>query len=153
MTTQPISPLRQRMIEDMNARKLGRHCQRSHLYSCERFAAFLQRSPETATADDVRRFQLHLAESGISICNRNRIMTGVKFLFRVTLRRHDLAAEIYHLKEPLKLPLIMSPSEARNLHISGCRAAVTAPPLPPRRRRRRLLAHSAGGGNSDGSLR
>jgi hypothetical protein len=75
MMTRPISPLRQRMIEDMNARKRGRHCQHSHLASCERFAAFLQRSPETATADDVRRFQLHLAESGISICNRNRIMT------------------------------------------------------------------------------
>jgi integrase/recombinase XerD len=56
MTTRPISPLRQRMIEDMNARKRGRHCQRSHLASCERFAAFLQRSPETATADDVRHF-------------------------------------------------------------------------------------------------
>ena len=117
MTTHPISPLRQRMIEDMNARKRGRHCQRSHLHSCERFAAFLQRSPETATADDVRRFQLHLAESGISICNRNRIMTGVKFLLKVTLRRHDLAAEIYHLKEPIKLPLIMSPGEAQRLVI------------------------------------
>ena len=64
MTTQPISSLRQRMIWDMNARKRGRHCLRSHFASCERFAAFLQRSPETATADDVRRFQLHLAESG-----------------------------------------------------------------------------------------
>jgi site-specific recombinase XerD len=115
MATQPITPLRQRMIEDMNARKRGRHCQRAHLSSCERFAAFLQRSPETATADDVRRFQLHLAESGISICNRNRIMTGVKFLLKVTLRRHDLAAEIYHLKEPIKLPLIMSPGEAQRL--------------------------------------
>jgi integrase/recombinase XerD len=68
----------------------------------------LKRSPDTATADDIRRFQLHLAESGISICNRNRIMTGVRFLFRVTLRRHDLAAEIYHLKEPEKLPLTRS---------------------------------------------
>jgi integrase/recombinase XerD len=70
------------MIEDMKARKLGRHCQRSHLSSCDRFAAFLQRSPETAIADDVRHFQLHLVEGGISICNRNRIMTGVTFLFR-----------------------------------------------------------------------
>jgi hypothetical protein len=47
-----------------------------------------------ATAEDVRLFQLHLVESGASLCNRNRIMTGVRFLFRVTLRRHDLAAEI-----------------------------------------------------------
>jgi site-specific recombinase XerD len=87
------------MIEDMAARNLGHHSQRSHIHSCRRFAAFLKRSPDTATADDVRRFQLHLVEAGLSVCNRNRIMTGVKFLFRVTLRRHDLAAEIYHLKE------------------------------------------------------
>jgi site-specific recombinase XerD len=75
----------------------------------------LKRSPDTATADDVRRFQLHLVEAGLSVCNRNRIMTGVKFLFRITLRRHDLAAEIYHLKEEQKLPLTMSPNEAERL--------------------------------------
>jgi integrase/recombinase XerD len=103
------------MIEDMTARKLGPHSQRSHIHSCRRFAAFLKRSPDTATADDVRGFQLYLVESGLSIGNRNRIMTGVKFLFRVTLRRHDLAAEIYQLKEPEKLPLTMSPNEAERL--------------------------------------
>ena len=115
MTTETTSPLRQRMIEDMNARKLGPHSQRNHIGSCKRFAAYLKRSPETATADDVRLFQLHLIESGASICNRNRIMTGVKFLFRVTLRRHDLAAEIYHLREPQKVPLVMSPDEVKRL--------------------------------------
>ena len=114
-TTTTVSPLRQRMIEDMAARKLGPHSQRSHIHSCRRFAAFLKRSPDTATADDIRRFQLYLIESGLSICNRNRIMTGVRFLFRVTLRRHDLAAEIYHLKEPQKLPLTMSREEAKRL--------------------------------------
>ena len=110
-----VSPLRQRMIEDMVARKLNPHTQRSHIYSCKRFAAYLKRSPDTATPDDVRAFQLHLIESGVSICNRNRIMTGVRFLFRVTLRRHDLAAEVYHIKEPQKLPLTMSPDEAKRL--------------------------------------
>jgi integrase/recombinase XerD len=115
MSTRPVSLLRQRMIEDMNSRKLGTHTQRSHIYSCKRFAAFLKRSPDTATAEDIRLFQLYLAESGMSICNRNRIMTGVKFLFRVTLRRHDLAAEIYHLREPQKIPLVMSPDETKRL--------------------------------------
>ena len=115
MSTEVVSPLRQRMIEDMNARKLGAHSQRSHIYSCKRFAAFLKRSPDTATAEDIRRFQLHLAETGMSICNRNRIMTGVRFLFRVTLRRLDLAAEIYHIREPQKIPLVMSPDETRRL--------------------------------------
>ena len=115
MSTDAATPLRQRMIEDMNARKLGAHSQRSHIYNCRRFAAFLKRAPDTATPDDVRRFQLHLAETGMSICNRNRIMTGVKFLFRVTLRRPDLAAEIYHLREPQKIPLVMSQDETRRL--------------------------------------
>ncbi len=114
-SNESATPLRQRMTEDMAARKLGRHSQRSHLSSCKRFAAFLGRSPETATADDIRRFQLFLIESGVSICNRNRIMTGVRFLFRVTLRRHDLAAEIYHLKEPQKVPVVMSQDEIKRL--------------------------------------
>ena len=113
--TDTVSPLRHRMIEDMAARKLNPHTQRSHISSCKRFAAWLKRSPDTATADEVRRFQLHLVESGASICNRNRIMTGVRFLFRVTLRRHDLATEIWHLKEPQKLPPVLSPEEVKRV--------------------------------------
>jgi site-specific recombinase XerD len=120
MTTDTASNLRQRMIEDMTARKLGRHSQRSHIHSCIRFAAFLGRSPDTATADDVRGFQLFLIENGRSICNRNRIMTGVKFLFRVTLRRPDLAAEIYHLREPQKIPLAMAKNPKVRVLLALC---------------------------------
>jgi integrase/recombinase XerD len=115
MSTQSITPLRQRMIEDMNARKLCAGTQRGHIRGCKRFAAFLKRSPETATAEDIRRFQLHLSETGVSICNRNCTMTGLRFLFRVTLRRLDLAAEIYHIREPQKIPLVMSQDETRRL--------------------------------------
>jgi len=115
MSTDCVSPLRQRMIEDMAARKLCAGTQRGHIRSCQQFAAFLKRSPETATSEDIRRFQLHLAERGASICNRNRIMTGLRFLFRVTLRRLDLAAEIYHIREPQKIPLVMSPDETKRL--------------------------------------
>src|SRR5438874_8036642 len=115
--TRTVSPLRQRMIEDMAARKLNPHTQRSHVSSCKRFAAWLKRWPDTATPDEVRRFQLHLIESGASICNRNRIMTGVRFLFRVTLRRHDLAAEVWHIKEPQKLPPVLSPEEVKRVLI------------------------------------
>ena len=73
MSAGTITPLRQRMIEDMNARKLCAGTQRGHIQSCKRFAAFLKRSPDTATAEDIRRFQLHLSETGTSICNRNRL--------------------------------------------------------------------------------
>ena len=114
-TDTAVTPLRQRMIEDMTARNLHPHTQRGHLSGCARLAAFLGRSPDTATADDIRRFQLFVIETGASICTRNRIMTGVRFLLRVTLRRHDLAAEVYHLKEPQKIPLVMSQEEIKRL--------------------------------------
>jgi integrase/recombinase XerD len=115
MSTNAISPLRQRMIEDMNARKLCGGTQRGHIRSCKQFVAFLKRTPDTATAEDIRRFQLHLSETSVSVCTRNRIMTGLRFLFRVTLRRLDLAAAIYHLREPQKIPQVMSPDETRRL--------------------------------------
>src|ERR1700730_4922035 len=103
MSNEVASPLRQRMIEDMNARKLGAHSQRSHIHSCKRFAAFLKRSPDTATPDDIRRCQPPRIEGGVRTVNRNRIMPGGKFLVPVTRRRLDLAPEIYRLREPQKI--------------------------------------------------
>jgi hypothetical protein len=73
MNTDIVTPLRQRMIEDMNARKLCAGTQRGHVRSCKRFAVFLKRSPETATLEDIRRFQLHLTETGVSICTRTAL--------------------------------------------------------------------------------
>jgi integrase/recombinase XerD len=119
-----VSPLRQRMIEDMTARGLGQQSQRGHIRACKRFAAYLKRSPETATAEDVRLFQLHLMESGLTIQNRNRTMTGVRFLLRVTMRRLDLAAEIFHLKEPVRVPQILSADEAKRLLLMAGRLQV-----------------------------
>ncbi len=110
-----MTPLRARMIADMSGRNLGPASQSSHLRACKRFAAWLGRSPETATPDDVKYFQQYLVESGTSICTRNQTMTGVKFLFRVTLRRHDLVAEIFHLKEPVKIPLVLSKKEIKRI--------------------------------------
>ena len=102
MSTVMVGPLRQRMIEDMNARQLCAGTQRGHIHNCKRFVAS-QAVPghghgggyppvSTASFRDGREHLL----------NRNRIMTGLRFLFRVTLRRLDLAAEIYHLREPRK---------------------------------------------------
>jgi site-specific recombinase XerD len=103
------------MISDMSGRNLGPASQTSHLRACKRFAAWLRRSPETSTPDDVKYFQQHLIESGTSICTRNQTMTGVKFLFRVTLRRHDLVAEIFHLREPDRVPLVLSQKEIKRI--------------------------------------
>jgi integrase/recombinase XerD len=113
--SQPTTPLRARMIADMSARNLGPASQASHLRACKRFAAWLRRSPDTATPDEVKDFQQYLIESGMSICTRNQTMTGVKFLFRVTLRRHDLVAEIFHLREPDRVPLVLSKEEVKRI--------------------------------------
>ena len=110
-----VSELRQRMLEDMASRQLARGTQIGHIRACKRFAVWLKRSPETATVDEVRRFQFNLMETGTSIQTRNRTMTGLRFLFRVSMRRLDLANEIHHIKEPTKIPQILSAEEAARL--------------------------------------
>lgn len=118
------SPLRRRMIEDMTSRNLVPGTQRGHIFACKLFAAFLRRSPETATADDIRDFQHHLIDSGRNAHYRNRIMTGVKFLLKVTMRRHDLAAEVYHVREPQTVAVVLAPDEVARVlaHAPSLRA-------------------------------
>ena len=118
------SPLRQRMIDDMVARKLTPGTQRGHVFACKQLAAYLGRSPETATPDDVRSFQRHLIDSGRSIHYRNRTMTGVKFLLKVTMRRHDLVAEIYHLREPQAVAVVLAPEEV--VQVLACAPSLKA---------------------------
>ena len=115
MSTTTLSPLRRRMIEDMSLRNLAPRTQEAYIRGCRKLAAFLRRSPDTATAEDIRLFQLHLSEQGVSICTRNRTMTGVVFLFRVTLRRPEIADQIQYVAEPQKIPLVLSPEEVRRL--------------------------------------
>ena len=115
MSTTILSPLRQRMVEDMSLRNLAPRTQEAYIRGCRKLAAFLRRSPDTATAEDIRLLQLHLAEQGVSICTRNRTMTGVAFLFRVTLRRSEIADQIQYVAEPQKIPLVLSPEEVRRL--------------------------------------
>jgi integrase/recombinase XerD len=105
MSTTTVSPLRQRMIEDMSLRNLAPRTQEAYIRGCKKLAAFLRHSPDTATAEDIRLFQLHL----------DRTMTGVAFLFRVTLRRPEIADRIEYIAEPQKIPLVLSPEEVRRL--------------------------------------
>ena len=114
-TTTAISPLRQRMLEEMASRQLANGTQIGHIRACKRFAAWLKRSPDTATVEEVRLFQLHFMETGTLIQTLNRTMTGLRFLFGVTLRRLDLANEIHHIKEPTRIPQILSAEETARL--------------------------------------
>ena len=94
---QTISPLRQRMIDDMRLRKLSPKTKNGYIRAVKRLAGFLGRSPDSATAEDLRHFQLHLVDHGISPVSLNATITGLRFFFEVTLERADLMARMSRL--------------------------------------------------------
>jgi site-specific recombinase XerD len=114
-STKPISPLRQRMIEDMRLRKLNPKTQRNYVRVVKEFARFLRRPPDTADAEDLRRYQLHLVEQGTSTPTLNATITGLKFFFNVTLDRPEAMKRMHHVYEPRRLPEILSPAEVTRL--------------------------------------
>jgi len=111
----PVSPLRRRMLEDMAMRGLREETQRDYIRFVSDFAAFLGRSPDTATAEDIRRFQVHQAESGVQPPAINSSVSGLRFLFTVTLDRPDLSRRFILVRYPHKLPAVLSVKEAGRL--------------------------------------
>ena len=90
-STKTISPLRQRMIEDMMLRKLGLSTQTGYLRAVVKLNRYLGRSPDTATAEDLRLFQLHMVQQGDSSITINATLTGLKFFFENTLDQPNQA--------------------------------------------------------------
>jgi integrase/recombinase XerD len=111
MTDKAISPLRQRMIEDMTIRKLAPKTQRDYVQRVKHFAAFLGRSPDTAGFEYVRRYQLHLAANGAGVPTLNQSVSTLRFFFRITLGRADIVNHTQFVHEPRKLPVVLSPEE------------------------------------------
>ncbi len=111
----PVTPLRQRMQHDMMMRGLGRHTQQDYIRHVRRFAAFLGRPPDTATAEDLRRFQLSQHEKGVSASTINGAVSALRFLFAGTLGRRDLARSLVITRNPRKLPDVLSVDEAAKL--------------------------------------
>jgi integrase/recombinase XerD len=111
MTDQAISPLRRRMIEDMAIRKFAAKTQHDYVQRVKDFAIFLGRSPDTAKAEDVRRFRLHLASSGAGTPKINATVAALRFFFKVTLDRSDLVKHLSFIHEPRKVPVVLSPEE------------------------------------------
>ncbi len=115
MSDKPISPLRQRMIDDMTARRFTEDTQRDYVRNVRMFAAFLGRSPDTATKDDLRRFQLHMARQQISPWSINAAIAALRFFFTVTLERPDLVRLLRIVNEPRKAPVVLSQEEVARL--------------------------------------
>jgi integrase/recombinase XerD len=115
MTDEAISPLRRRMIEDMTIRKLAPKTQQGYVRTIKDFTVFLGRSPDSASLEDIRRFQLHLAQSGAQPPIVNHTVSALRFFFRVTLKRHDIVEHTTFIRQPRKLPVVLSPEEVARL--------------------------------------
>ena len=115
MTNGNISPLRRRMTEDMTVRGFTPCTQRGYLAAVENFTAFLGRSPDRSDAEDLRRYQLHMRSIGASATSMNAAVSALRFFFTVTLGRGDAQAGMTTVREPRKLPIVLSPEEVARL--------------------------------------
>jgi integrase/recombinase XerD len=115
MSDKPISPLRQRMIDDMTARRFKEKVQKDYVRHVRTFTAFLGRSPDTATSEDLRRFQLHMAQQQISAGSINAAVAALRFFFTVSLERPDLVRHLTTVNKPRKAPVVLSQEEVTRL--------------------------------------
>ena len=119
MTEKAISPLRQRLVEDMTIRRLGPKTQHEYIRHVKNFADFVGCSPDRATAEDVHRYQLRLASIGTTVGTVNAGASALRFFFKVTLKRPDLVEEVVSTREPRRLPVVLSPEEVGRLLTSA----------------------------------
>jgi integrase/recombinase XerD len=110
-----ISPLRQRMIGDITARHFGEKTQKDYIRCVRNLAAFIGRAPETATAEDLRLYRLHLIESPLGAASVNSAMTALRFFFSITLDRSDLLKPLFRVVQPRKLPTVLTQEEVARL--------------------------------------
>ncbi len=110
-----ISPLRQRMIGDMTARHFSEKAQKDYIRCVKNLAAFIGRPPETATAEDLRLYRLHLVQSPLGASSVNSYMTALRFFFSITLDRYDLLKPLFRVEQTRKLPTVLTQEEVARL--------------------------------------
>jgi integrase/recombinase XerD len=115
MSEHSISLLRQRMIEDMTARRFKEKVQKDYVRHVRTFTKFLGRSPDTATSEDRRRFQLHMAQQQIGAPTINSAIAALRFFFSMTLERPDLVRLLRIVSTPRKAPVVLSQEEVARL--------------------------------------
>lgn len=114
-TTAKISPLRQRMIEDMRIRKLEAKTQSGYIRAVRHFTVWFGRSPDQAGVEDLRLFQLHLLDQGVSPITINATQSGLRFFFDITLDRPEVTAKMRPVRVAQRLPVVLSREEATRL--------------------------------------
>ena len=114
-STKPISDLRRRMLEDMAVRRIGEKTQHDYIQHVETFSIFIGRSPDTATSEDLRRFQVHQVQQGAKPPKMNTQVSALRFFFKTTLGRYDLVHQLARVEYPRKLPRVLSPQDVAKL--------------------------------------
>ena len=115
MSKKPVSPLRQRLIDDITARRFSEDTKRDYVRNVRKFAAFLGRSPDKATSEDLRRYQLHMAQQQVSPGTINAAIAALRFFFTVTLEKPDLVRPLRTVTKPRKAPVVLSQEEVARL--------------------------------------
>ncbi len=115
MSEKPISPLRQRMIEDMTVRNFGEKTRNDYIRHVKTFTTFLGRSPDTATPEDLRRFQVHQTQTGVRPPTINNSVAALRFFFTVTVGRANMARHLTFVREPRRVPVVLSLDEIARL--------------------------------------
>lgn len=111
MTDEHISPLRQRMLDDMTIRRIGEKTQRDYIRNVKTFTIFLGRSPDTAIPEDLRLFQLHQRQNHVGTSTINCSVSALRFFFTITLDRAEMSRHLTLMHEPRKIPVVLSPEE------------------------------------------
>ena len=124
MTQEKVSPLRERMMEDMRIRGMGDKSQKAHIRALKDFTVFLGRSPDTAVPDDLRAYQLHMADTGVTPSTFNARIVALRFFFSMTCDRDEMKKYMQFRTEPRKLPIVLSVEE-----VSALLAAAPGPGL------------------------
>ncbi len=115
MTEERTTPLRARMIEDMRIRGLGDKSQQAHIRAIKDFAGFLGHSPDTATSEELRAYQLHMTDTGVTPSVYNARITALRFFFSMTCGREEMKRYMQFRTEPRKLPAVLSAEEVSEL--------------------------------------
>ena len=131
MSEKPIRPQRQRMIEDMTVRNFVEKTRNDYIRHVRTFTAFLGRSPDAATAEDLRRFQLHQAQSGVRPPSINGAVAALRFFFTVTLDRPEMGRHLTFVREPRKIPVVLIPRKWRGCWRPPLVQSTRPPSAPP----------------------
>src|SRR5215813_211796 len=115
MSQAPTSPLRRRMIEDMTVRGFGEKTQNDYIRHVKNFTIFLDRSPDQAQPEDLRRYQVHQREQGVQPPTMNGAVAALRFFFTTTCNRPEIARHLTLVRQPQKLPVVLTPEEVARL--------------------------------------